>query len=321
MKEFEIIQHYFTNKCDNRADIILGIGDDAAILEVPNGQHCVYTCDTLVSGTHFAVDAPPKSIGHKALAVNLSDCAAMGATPAWVSLALTLPVANDYWLTQFCEGFFQLLNQSGTTLIGGDLTEGPLSITIGVHGLVPKNKAITRSGAQPGEGIYVTGTLGAAGLAYLTQQQHFSLSQDVFARVLQALHYPMPRTQEGIALRGLASSLIDVSDGLYADLGHLLEMSGCGAEVQLSNLPLNSVLQSTLTAQQAWQVALTAGDDYELCFTMADECEIELAKHWQAAWAPYQRIGTLTEVQDFNLLGTNLQRFSPNQRGYQHFSM
>ena len=342
-KEFDLIKRYFNTQNTQRSDVILGIGDDAAILEVPAGQQCIYSCDTLVSGRHFAIDAPPQTIGHKALAVSLSDCAAMGATPAWVSLALTLPTVDDQWLQQFCAGFFALLTASNATLIGGDLSQGPLSITVSVHGLVPRGTALTRSGAQPGDGIYVTGCLGGAGLAYLTQQQspqpHYHVTQVDYLELLALLQTPQPRLAQGFVLRGLASAAVDISDGLAADLGHILEHSHCSAQINLADIPIHPIVNKQLSSRQACKVAMTAGDDYELCFCMPEKYLDVLQQRWQPEWIPYHRIGSITahvqktqdsiqttttgeqtQLTELLLQWPNGEVLQLDQFGYQHFS-
>ncbi|MGF1725053.1 thiamine-phosphate kinase [Photobacterium nomapromontoriensis] len=270
--EFDLIARYFEHQAVKRKDVPLAIGDDCALLEVPSGCQLAVSTDSLVAGTHFLPDADPALVAHKALASNLSDLAAMGATPAWVSLALTLPEPDEAWLGKFCEGFFTLAEYYNVQLVGGDTTKGPLSITLTVHGFVPQGKALTRSGARSGDWIYVTGTLGdsAAGLALLLGQKQ--LDDPVLAATLVERHYrASPRILAGQALRGIASAALDISDGLVSDLGHILKRSGVAAVLEVDKLPLSCELtrfeSDTVRAQQ---LALSSGEEYELCFTVPE---------------------------------------------------
>ncbi len=269
--EFELIARYFNRVTSSRSDVEKGIGDDCALLNVPEKQTLAISTDTLVAGVHFLEDIHPTDLGYKALAVNLSDLAAMGADPAWLTLALTLPEVDDVWLKHFSNSLFALLDYYDMQLIGGDTTRGPLSLTLGIHGLVPQGRALKRSGARPGDWIYVTGTLGdsAAGLALL--QQRIQAVDPVVHETLIKRHLrPMPRILQGQALRGLASSAIDLSDGLIADLGHILKASECGARIHLEALPLSPALLTQCDKAQAIHWALSGGEDYELCFTVPE---------------------------------------------------
>jgi len=257
MNEFELIDHFFAQQKQSRSDVVLGIGDDAALLQVPPDQLLVTSTDTLISGVHFPIDTSPYDIGYKSLAVNLSDLAAMGAEPAWVMLALTLPQNNENWLKEFTRGFFELIHRYKLQLVGGDTTRGPLSITVQAMGFVPPGMALRRDGAKPDNAIYVTGNLGDAGFALQQKTEPF----------MNCLNRPEPRIETGLALRGIASSAIDISDGLAADLGHILKASGVGATVDVTALPISSELRAAVGQEKAWQLALSAGDDYELCFT------------------------------------------------------
>ena len=265
MDEFEIIRRHFAAQAPTRPDVILGIGDDAAVLAVPPDRELVVTVDNLVAGVHFPPELAAEAVGHRALAVSLSDLAAMGAEPAWVLLALTLPEADERWLTDFSRGLFALARRHGVALVGGNMARGPLDIGVTAQGLVPKGEALTRRDPQPGDLIYVTGNPGdaAAGLR-LFQAGH----RDYAHPCLRRFAYPEPRLAEGVALRGIASACIDVSDGLLADLGHLLEARGFGANLALEKLPLSEELRALHGLEQARHLALTGGDDYELCFTV-----------------------------------------------------
>jgi thiamine-monophosphate kinase len=264
MTEFDLIQRYFSRPTPGA---LLGIGDDAALIAVDPGNVLAVSSDMLVSGTHFFADADPRLLGHKALAVNLSDMAAMGAVPRWVTLAIALPEVEDTWLHEFSSGFLDLAQQYGVELIGGDTTRGPLNLSVTVFGEVPASRALRRSGATAGDDIWVSGTLGDAALALAKLQGSIELGAEEFAGCASALHQPQPRVALGMALRGIATSAIDISDGLLADLGHVLDASGVGAEISLARLPLSAALQVRMDDPLVRQCALAGGDDYELCFT------------------------------------------------------
>lgn len=267
--EFELIRQYFKTQPVTRRDVVLGIGDDAAIIAIPADCQLVVTTDTLVAGNHFVADACPADIGYKALAANLSDLAAMGAVPAWCSLALTLPALDEAWLAGFCDGFYALAKTHNVQLIGGDTTKGPLSITITMQGFVPKGQAMLRQGAGIGDEIYVTGNLGdsAAGLAVILSG---NAPQNALEKQLQHQHYhATPRVLAGQALRQLASAAVDISDGLVADLGHLLSDKPLSALINADALPLSQALLDHVgNLQKASKIALGSGEEYELCFTV-----------------------------------------------------
>lgn len=264
MSEFDLIRRYFTRAAPSA---LLGVGDDAALLQVSEGNVLAVSSDMLVSGTHFFPDADPFLLGHKTLAVNLSDMAAMGATPRWATLAIALPDADETWLEKFSSGFFALAQQSGVELVGGDTTRGPLNLCVTIFGEVPAQQALRRSGAQLGDDVWVSGTLGDAALALAHLQGRIMLSAAEYAACAPALHQPQPRVALGLALRGIANSAIDISDGLLADFGHILDASHLAARLDFSALPTSSVLQRYLQQPLGKQCALSGGDDYELCFT------------------------------------------------------
>ncbi|MGY2797053.1 thiamine-monophosphate kinase [Ewingella americana] len=269
--EFDLIARYFNRYRTARRDVQLGIGDDCALLTVAEKQLLAVSTDTLVEGIHFLKTIDPADLGYKALAVNLSDLAAMGADPAWVSLALTLPEVNSEWLEAFSDSLFEQLNYYGMQLIGGDTTRGPLSMTLTIQGLIPVDRALTRGGASVGDWIFVTGSLGdsAAGLALLLDQLTVDNAEHRDT-LLQRHLRPTPRILQGQALRGLATSAIDISDGLISDLKHVLTASGCGARIDLDALPLSEALLGSVDRDQALKWALTGGEDYELCFTVPE---------------------------------------------------
>lgn len=267
--EFDLIRRYFSAHSLSRSDVELGIGDDCAIVMPPPNTRIAISTDSLVAGTHFLATADPAWVAHKALVANLSDLAAMGAKPAWVSLALTLPDNNSTWLRQFSDAFFQLADHYQLQLIGGDTTQGPLSISLTVQGFLPLEQALCRHQAQVGDDIYVTGCLGdsRAGLELiLTPPEQTSET----THWLEKRHYfTTPRVEIGQALLGYAHAAIDISDGLVADLGHILTRSQVGAELDVTLLPISSQLQQWLGDETlARQYALTSGEEYELCFTL-----------------------------------------------------
>ena len=318
MSEFEIIEKYFKNATGNTGvSVKVGIGDDAAVVTVPEGMQLVLSMDTLLSGVHFHSDTAAEDIGYKSLAVNLSDMAAMGAVPVWATMSMTLPDIDHVWLKNFMAGFNGLASEYKVDLIGGDLCRGPLSITIQVHGLLPCDTAILRNGARPGNLIYVTGNLGDAGLALKAMQGAASLSDHDQRYVINRLNRPTPRIHTGIALRGLASSAIDVSDGLLADIGHVLDLSYTGAVLYMEKLPMSDAL-CRLEQETAWELALTAGDDYELCFTITPEKKEEIENRLNAI-CPVTCIGKITEQAGIRCIGTGGALFKPAGTGYRHF--
>jgi len=316
--EFEIIRRYFTRAPARAAGVIAGIGDDAAVLQVPPGLELVICIDTLVEGVHFPVGTPADAIGHKALAVNLSDLAAMGAEPVWATLALTLPEPDPSWLEGFSRGFFELAARYGVQLVGGDTTRGPLTITVQAHGLVPPGEALLRSGGRPGDHICVTGTLGDAALA-------LRLAEAAPDELRRRLDYPEPRLEAGILLRRLASAVIDVSDGLLADLGHLLERDGLGAELRVDDLPRSDAflqgLESPAAALQGayYELPLSGGDDYELCFTVPESSLASVRQVLGGLSCGMRDIGMIVAQRGIRCLLPDGNRYQPAATGYRHF--
>ncbi len=317
--EFDIIQYYFSGRQPGRTDVVAGIGDDAALLSVAPGSELVVCMDTLVAGVHFPESATAAAIGHKALAVNLSDLAAMGAEPAWATLSLTLPVSDPDWLKAFADAFFALADNHGVQLVGGDTTRGPLAVTVQAHGLVPAGQALRRRGARPGDRVYVTGTLGDAGLAL---HEGVSVSPGLQA----CLDFPQPRIDAGVALRGQASAAIDISDGLLADLGHLLEYDGLGATLQVDVLPrseeFRAGLQSLGAAGEAlfYELPLAAGDDYELCFTVPEERCSEVERRLAEIDCACTVIGVIEKLPGIRCNRSSGEPYHPVLSGYQHFN-
>jgi thiamine-monophosphate kinase len=318
--EFSLIDRYFAARQLRRSDVVLGIGDDCALLLPPVGQHLAVTLDTLVAGVHFFADADPEGIGHKALAVNLSDLAAMGATPAWITLALTLSEADAGWLDRFCRGLFGLADRYAVQLVGGDTTHGPTTvITLQAHGFVPPGSALRRDGAKPGDGIYVTGTPGDAGLALAAAFGNAMIVEEYQAYVRGRLERPEPRIAEGAALRGIASAAIDISDGLAQDLGHILERSAVGARLEVDRLPLSPALVASLDRDTAMRTALAGGDDYELCFTVPPERASQLdsvAATWDCRRT---RVGVIEPEPGLRLIRADGSAFPLERLGYDHF--
>ncbi len=287
--EFELISKYFTRPVANAT---LGVGDDCALIRVSPGCELAVSTDTLVSGTHFFPNADAEKLGHKALAVNLSDLAAMGALPRYVLLALTLPEIDELWLAQFSRGFLRLAGDNSVELIGGDTTRGPLSMTLTVMGEVGVGCALRRDGAQDGDDIWVSGDLGAAALALKHMRGGVTLHDVDFAEAAERLHRPSARVALGRALVSIATSAIDVSDGLAADLGHICEQSRLSAQIHLDCVPMFPPLRSLEPADQI-ACALAGGDDYELCFTTPVTMRSRISHISADVRLPLNRIGSM----------------------------
>lgn len=319
MGEFELIQRCFAEAGRKRADVAIGIGDDGAVLQVREGCDLVITTDSMVEGIHFFPDVDPRSLGHKLVAVNVSDLAAMGAEPCWLSLALTLPKVDEDWLTAFAEGLSETADYYNCQLIGGDTTRGPLSLTMIAKGLVPKGKAITRSGAQNGDYLYVTGTLGDAALGLQLVQNKVEVSKKHRAHILQRFHYPTARVALGQALRNIASSAMDVSDGLAGDLLHILRRSKVGAVVDVSKLPMSQALKDSCNAEQALQYALSGGEDYELLFTVPENRRGSLEVLLSPYGVPVTCIGRITGAVGKLEFKQGDVPFVYQHQGFEHF--
>ncbi|NVK54597.1 MAG: thiamine-phosphate kinase [Alteromonadaceae bacterium] len=319
MKEFDLIKRYFAQGGHTRKDVLLGIGDDCAVTKVPENQHLAITTDTLISGVHFLPDAPARSVAYKAVAVNLSDLAAAGAEPAWISLSLSLPSYDEDWIDEFVKGLFELTEYYSVQLIGGDTVTGPLSLTITAQGFVPPNTELRRSTAKPGDWIYVTGHLGDAGAGLDILQGKVQASDKHRDYLVNRHYFPTPRVMAGTALRRTANACIDVSDGLVADLSHILNSSGCGATVHVDRLPVSSALFDTVGAQQAYRYALTAGDDYELVFAVNEEQRGNLETSLTNANVKATCIGQITGhagQMDLRLYDEKYEL--DNEAGYEH---
>lgn len=318
VKEFQLIECYFSNRGPTRRDVKLGIGDDCALVQPAENKSIAISCDTLVENVHFFPDMPPAALGYKALAVNLSDLAAMGAEPAWMTLALTLPDVDETWLSGFSEGLFEAADYYGIALIGGDTTRGPRAINITVHGQVPQGKALTRHGAKAGDWIYVTGTLGdsALGLDIIRGAQQASTENKAF---LINRHYcPTPRVLAGQALRSLASSAIDLSDGLISDISHILKAAAVGAIVDVNCIPLSQAMRETVSEEQALGYALTGGEDYELLFTVPESQKGALETTLNHTGTKFVRVGQICAGSKLKLQ-LNGEPFTPPYYGFEHF--
>jgi thiamine-monophosphate kinase len=319
MGEFELIARYFSRLGPERSDVLIGVGDDGAVLQPPPGQMLVAAVDALVAGVHFPEDTEPSAVGHKALAVNLSDLAAMGAEPAWATLTLTVSHADEGWLGDFAAGFAELAVEAGIQLVGGDTTHGPLTVAVNVLGFVPPGQALLRSGARPGDLVYVTGQLGDAGLALLALQHELRLPKGEREAVLHRLDRPQPRLSVGRALRGIASAAIDISDGLAADLGHILEASAVGAAVQAERLPVSEPVRRWLPQAGGWVLPLTAGDDYELCVTVPPERQGAAERAAAEAGCELTWIGMIEAQRGLRCSLADGTDITPSAAGYRHF--
>ncbi|MEB4590295.1 thiamine-phosphate kinase [Candidatus Thiothrix sp. Deng01] len=315
MSEFDLIrEHFFWRNIPD--SVRISVGDDAAVLRMSPGRELAVSVDTFNAGIHFPLDTPPHAVGYKALAVNLSDLAAMGAEPAWFTLALSMPSADREWVREFTQGMQELAEQHNIFLIGGDTTRGPLSITIQVMGWAEPGRALLRSGAQDGDLVCVSGTLGDAAAGLAVVQQRLQLSAEAAEFCIRRLNYPSPRLQLAEYLRGRATACMDISDGLLADLGHILQASGVGAHLYHALVPLSPAL-GQLTLVQRLDFALRGGDDYELLFTLP---ELHLSEVQDFAQRLGNRVTVLGEI-DADQAGLSVDyAFHDKRSGYEHFS-
>jgi len=331
MSEFELIKRYFVRPTTEDSatspmhqGVALGIGDDCALLQPAGNMELAISTDLLVEGRHFFPGADPEALGHKALAVNLSDLAAMGATPVGFTLALAMPVIDTDWLDAFSTGLFALADMHGCTLIGGDTTKGPLTICITVFGEVAQGSALRRDKAVPGDDIWVSGSLGDARLALaalrneLVNGLRLALSPEQLKQALHCLHRPTPRLALGIALRGAAHAAIDISDGLGGDLGHILERSNCGATINIDALPVGPALQmQSMAVRRAW--SLSGGDDYELCFTAPPQHRTAIAAVGLSTDTALSRIGAITSGTGLKLVDAQGAELAMPFSSFDHF--
>jgi thiamine-monophosphate kinase len=320
LTEFALIERFFSHCGAERRDVELGVGDDGALLRSPLGEDLVAAIDTVVAGVHFLPQAEPASIGHRALAVNLSDLAAMGATPAWALLALTLPESDELWLEEFAHGLGALAREHHVALVGGNTTHGPLSVTVQVLGHVPRGCALRRSGGSPGDAVFLSGTAGDAAAGLLLEQGGLALEDAPAGQELRArFAFPTPRVALGEQLRGYANACIDISDGLLGDAAKLAAASGCGVEIALEELPLSQALLRAVGTERARHLALTGGEDYELCFTVPPTRIAELKRVLPEERWKYRRIGSLREAAGAVVTrGGSVIQFSHS--GFDHFA-
>lgn len=318
LSEFDLIDRYFRGCGAKRADVRLGVGDDAAILDCPAGAELIAAIDSLVDGVHFPHGSPPASVGHRALAVNLSDLAAMGARPAWALLALTLPSVDESWLSEFVAGMAALARAHDVALVGGDTTAGPLCVTVQILGHVPRSSALLRSGGKAGDAVFVSGSPGDAAAGLAIEQERLSAAGETGAYLRERFLYPTPRLALGECLRRYASACIDVSDGLLGDAAKLARASGCGVEISYEELPISEALERVAGPERARELALTGGDDYELCFSVRPAQVARLLTELPPERWGYARIGTLREAPGAEVLREGAV-MSFSHSGYDHF--
>ena len=316
LTELTIIKNYFHRLRKQAKNVVVGIGDDAAVIEIPKGQQVVISVDTLVEGVHFPINTPPRDLGHKALAVSLSDIASMGAIPHTALLALTIQKTNEIWLKAFAEGFFSLADRYQVSLIGGDVTQGPLCISITATGLIPKNEIICRNGAIVGDLIYLTGTVGDAGLALTLLKGHKKIDPFLLTR----LNCPTPRIEAGVALRGITSAAIDISDGVVTDLEKMVRASQVGAKIYVERLPLSDSLKRYCPLKKVWEYALASGDDYELCFTVPKERSEPLEEVFHSLDCECRCIGEIIQGEGVTVIDPQNRPINMAKKGYEHFS-
>ena len=319
LSEFDLVDRYFRGCGAKRTDVRVGVGDDAAILECPARAELVAAVDSLVAGVHFPHGSPPASIGHRALAVNLSDLAAMGARPAWALLALTLPQADESWLSEFAAGMAALARAHEVALVGGDTTSGPLCITVQLLGHVPRSSALLRSGGRAGDAVFVSGTPGDAAAGLAIEQGKLAAAAEPAACLRERFLYPAPRVALGECLRRHASACIDVSDGLLGDAAKLARASGCGLEIAYGEVPVSEALLGVVGEERARELALTGGDDYELCFSVRPVHVARLLAELPPERWGYTRIGTLREAPGADVFRDGAVMSFPHS-GYDHFS-
>jgi thiamine-monophosphate kinase len=323
LNEFALIDRYFESRARRDGGVVIGIGDDAAVCAVPAGQQLVVTTDVLVENVHFPADTAAADIGYKALAVNLSDLAAMGSSPAWFTLTLSLPEVNETWLEGFSTGLFDAAGQFDIRLVGGDTVRGPLVVGIQALGLVPENRALTRAGARAGDLVFVTGHLGDAAMALAALNGSITPSPSARAEFMTRLNRPVPRIPQGQQLLDIATAAIDVSDGLVADLGHIAVRSSLGAVIERDRVPLSTAYRAAMNSlgdTSGWLPALTGGDDYELCFTVPPDRVEELgriARRWDCDMT---QVGEMCAGSGVAVLGPDGKPLTLTAAGHDHFS-
>jgi thiamine-monophosphate kinase len=319
LSEFALVERYFRHCGVKRSDVRLGIGDDAALLDSPPDAQLVATVDTLVAGVHFPVGSPPASIGHRALAVNLSDLAAMGARPAWALLALTMPSAEEDWLGEFASGFSALARAHGVALVGGNTTSGPLCISVQLLGHVPRSAALLRSGGKPGDVLFVSGTPGDSTAGLALEQGRLTAASHTAKYLRERFLFPTPRVALGERLRKFATACIDVSDGLLGDASKLAQASGCGAQIEFESIPVSESLVDAVGNATARTLALTGGEDYEVCFTVHPDNVGKLRQELPPEQWGYRSIGVLRPAPGVDVLAADATVMDFSHSGFNHF--
>jgi thiamine-monophosphate kinase len=319
ISEFTLIERYFRDCGVKRSDVRLGVGDDAALLECQPGTELVATVDTLVAGVHFPEGSPAASIGHRALAVNLSDLAAMGADPAWALLSLTLPSADEEWLGEFASGFSALARTHTVGLVGGNTTAGPLCISVQLLGHVPRGAALLRSGGKIGDLVFVSGTPGDSTAGLALEQGRLTAAGGTAKYLRERFLFPTPRVALGERLRGFASACIDVSDGLLGDAAKLAQASGCGVEIEFDSVPVSDALVVAVGNATARTLALTGGEDYELCFTVHPDTVARMRQALPPEQWGYRSIGVLGAAPGPRVLAADASVMDFSHSGFSHF--
>jgi len=315
--EFDLIRRHFMRPTQHTR---LAGGDDAALIEVSAGMELAISTDMLVAGTHFFADVEPYRLGWKTLAVNISDMAAMAAQPRWATLSLALPEVDDPWLEEFARGFYACADEFGVDLVGGDTTRGPLALNVQIMGEIPNGQALRRSGAQLGDEIWVSGRLGDAALALAAMQKRFSIREEQLETCRTSLELPQPRVALGLALRGIANSAIDISDGLLADLGHILKCSGLGAEIALPDIPRSALVDEYAASPTVVAMILGGGDDYELCFTAPADRHADISRVGQQIGLPLSHIGYITSGSSLLVRDRDQHLIDIKETGFDHFA-
>ncbi|WP_144391912.1 thiamine-phosphate kinase [Pleionea sediminis] len=319
LSEFNLIERFFVRDNPQRKDVVLGIGDDCALLNVPEGQSLAVSMDTLVEGVHFLHETAAADVAAKAMAVNLSDLAAMGAEPAWITLSLSIPKIDLGWLQAFSDSLHELLVHYGLQVVGGDTTRGPLSITMQVHGFVPENVALRRSGAEAGDVVCVTGTLGDASLGLQVAEHQLAAHGEYRDSLLDKFYRPQAKVAAGIALRSRATAAIDISDGLVADLGHICKASQVGAVISAEKLPISEAAKKVTNPDRVLECALTGGEDYELCFTIKEDDVSKVRSALETVGVACYEIGRVTGKSDVRVFKDG-EQITLTKSGFDHFA-
>lgn len=321
MAEFSIIERYCQGLGADHSETQLGVGDDAAVIRVPDDKELAISVDTMVEGVHFHAGIEPADLAHKLLAVNLSDMAAMGACAQWATLTLTIPNYDEAWLAEFSKTINSVAQQYDLQLIGGDTTQGPLNVSLQIMGVLPLGQSLKRSGAEVGDDVYVSNTIGDAALALKLMSDDFDFRESGHRLLLDAIHRPQPQCELGLGLLDLANSCIDISDGLVADLGHISKQSGVSLELNVASLPLSESFRHVSNSID-YDLALTGGDDYQLAFTAAPCQRAQLEALSTSISVPITQVGRVVEknTQAIKLCFNDKTYVLRNNAGFEHFS-